>query len=94
MSLKTRFSLRVMKALKMVSEQFEVILGLRDALEVLHDGKAQNKKFAPRSEKAGVNGVRLLTELFKQPTLRESEENLRLLIPPLLTPLLELLCPE
>lgn len=47
-----------------------------------------------RSEKAAVNSVRFLAELFKQPTLRESSQHLKLLLPPLLVPLLEALCPE
>ena len=40
-----------------------------------------------------MNVLRLLTELFRQPTLRQSEAQIRLLLPPLLGPLQEALSP-
>ena len=40
-----------------------------------------------------MNVLRLLTELFRQPTLRQSEAQIRLLLPPLLGPLQEALVP-
>lgn len=51
------------------------------------------KQIAFRSEKATVNTLRLLAELFAQPSLRHSEGLLRLLLPPLMSPLLEALYP-
>ena len=46
-----------------------------------------------RSERCAVNVLRLLTELFRQPTLRQSEAQIQLLLPPLLGPLQEALSP-
>jgi len=45
-----------------------------------------------RSEKTQVNCLRLLAELFRQPSLRQNGEQLQLLLPPLLGPLLEAMC--